>query len=107
MSCFVVAVMNVVVMKLSTTSAAVSWDKLTVHESSVYSLHGYLIYYNKTEPPSEEQSKTLPITKDRWVIKDLEDDVDYQFFVAVIVELYGALDTRVLTLATELPRTSK
>ena len=78
---------------LSDTSAVVSWDTFLVSASSVYSVHGYLVYYNSTR---EEQSVTVPNTENSLVIGDLESSGGYQFQVAVIVELNGVLITGVL-----------
>ena len=107
---FVVELMNVLKLRLSATSVRISWDIIEVSAYSIYSIQGYVVYYNKTEnrkKQSEEGSVTVPNDKDNVVIEDLEKEVEYLFLVAATFELHGDVVTGLRFPAMTAPETRK
>ena len=80
--------MNVEVEVVSDTSVRVSWDSVDIPE-----ITGYTVYYSQTgnRKRQSEESITVPSSDNSVVIEGLLNNVEYQFQVVAIAELYGGV----------------
>jgi hypothetical protein len=81
--------MIVEVRVVSASSVVVSWDH---PQASVYTLHGYVIYYSRTENgerQSEEESMAVPSSVNSTTIEGLMTNMVYQFQVVISVVVNG------------------